>query len=267
MQNICGGEASEVMKKVSIVDTVINRMASLRPMADIEKDFAANPGKPVCVVQAEQDMPLYAQSGDPIIDSLRQIKSADDMSVIQVLKNKLSNGPHAIGAWYGMLFGHQTISNAFNDIRVINLVQSIMENEVKPALMAEFPSLDEEHYDTFITTFMQRCKEATTDPCKRVGRNVKLKLGPDERVMGTIKVAKKHGISCEGLEFGAACAITYAILLQPDDPNDPEIKESLLIQKVFNKAGLASVMNLLKIQNQKNIAEKVTKLLDIFGNP
>jgi hypothetical protein len=56
------------------------------------------------------------------------------------------------------------------------------------------------------------------------------KLQWGERIIGTIQLAKKHGLSTDGLEFGAACAILYSILgIDKDDAEALKIK--LLYEK------------------------------------
>ncbi|NCC69030.1 MAG: hypothetical protein EOM14_12705 [Clostridia bacterium] len=46
------------------------------------------------------------------------------------------------------------------------------------------------------------------------------KLQKDERIIGAIQMARKHGIDTAGLEFGAACAILSCVL--EEKPSDNE---------------------------------------------
>lgn len=64
---------------------------------------------------SEPDMPLYAAPGSRIVQQLRQIVVKDDIASMEMIKNKLSNGTHAIIAWYSQLLGYQTIGQGMGD--------------------------------------------------------------------------------------------------------------------------------------------------------
>lgn len=159
---------------------------------------------------SEPDMLLYAQGGGAVLRRLRQVKVVDDIAQIQTIKNRLWNGTHAIVAWYSSLLGHATIGRGMGDARVEALVQQLIENEIQPALLRESPQL-EGIIATLMRPFIERCRCSFKDPCKRVGRDPLRKLRRSERILGSIALAKKHGIPTPGLEFAIALAIRYAL--------------------------------------------------------
>ncbi|HEY0939662.1 MAG TPA: HAD-IA family hydrolase [Steroidobacter sp.] len=159
---------------------------------------------------SEPDMRLYAQGGCAVLRRLRQVKVVDDIAQIQTIKNRLWNGTHAIVAWYSSLLGHPTIGRGMGDERVTALVQQLIENEIRPSLLLESPEL-EGVIRMMMRPFIERCRASFKDPCKRVGRDPLRKLRRRERILGSITLARKHGIPTPGLEFAIALAIRYAL--------------------------------------------------------
>jgi HAD superfamily hydrolase (TIGR01509 family) len=168
---------------------------------------------------SEPDMLLYAQGGGTVLRHLRQVKTVDDIAQIQTIKNRLWNGTHAIVAWYSSLLGHSTIGRGMGDARVMALVRQLIEREIRPALLCESPKL-ESVIATLMRPFVERCRSSFKDPCKRVGRDPLRKLQRRERMLGSIALARKHGIPTPALEFGIALAIRYA--LSEEAAQDPE---------------------------------------------
>lgn len=183
----------------------------------------------ITLFSSEPDMPLYASKGSPILETLRQVVVVDDIGLLQDIKNKLSNGTHAIIAWYAALLGYQTIGQGMGDERVLELATRVMRSEVGPALLAERPELGD-YIASFISNFIKRCRLSFKDSCHRVGRDPMRKLQSGERVFGAIALARKNGIETSGLEFGAACALLYAVLLL-----NPKDKESQRIRELYAK--------------------------------
>ncbi|MBC2582157.1 bifunctional mannitol-1-phosphate dehydrogenase/phosphatase [Clostridium sp. DJ247] len=198
----------------------------------------------ITLFNSEPDILLYASKGSPILERLRQIKTVDNISKMQDVKNKLSNGTHAIIAWYSSLLGYKTIGQGMGDERIILLVKTVMKKEIKPAILKHDPEL-EEYVDNFIANFIKRCRYSFKDPCIRVGRDPLRKLQNGERILGTIDLAQKNEVSTPMLEFGAAAGLLYAILLiNPDD------KECKIIKELYDKE--KSIKGVLTYQGNYN---------------
>lgn len=176
---------------------------------------------------SEPDMVLYASNNSTFLKRLRQVEIVDDISIIQNIKNKLSNGTHAIIAWYAGLLGYKSIGQGMGDKRVLTLVNKIMQQEIKPSLTKNNPQYTQ-YINIFINNFIKRCRMSFKDACFRVGRDPLRKLQANERIISTIKLAKEYGIETPYLEFGAACGILYSI--KQVNPND---KESIFIKELY----------------------------------
>ena len=180
---------------------------------------------------SESDMPLYAERCSNLLERMRQVKTVDDITQTQVMKNLLWNGPHAIIAWYASRLGYSWLGQAMGDPRVSALAERLIRQEVGPALVAEYPHMAEA-VESFSKTFLERCNTSFKDPCTRVGRDPLRKLQRNERIFRSIDLAKKHGINCSALEFGSALALHYA--LQSTDSKD---QESQLMRNLYQDSG------------------------------
>jgi len=178
---------------------------------------------------SEPDMMLYAERGSPLLERLRQIKTVPDITQIQTIKNRLWNGTHALIAWYASLLGHQTIGQGMGDDRVAAFAALLIKSEIEPAMLRESPEL-RHLLPSFITTFLERCKSSFKDPCIRVGRDPLRKLQRKERILGSIDLARKHGMPTPMLEYGVALGILYA--LRSTDSQD---RESQLIKELYGR--------------------------------
>ncbi|BAH06983.1 bifunctional mannitol-1-phosphate dehydrogenase/phosphatase [Clostridium kluyveri] len=183
----------------------------------------------VSLFSSEPYIPLYASNESPLLERLRQVKVVDNIEKMQQIKNRLSNGPHAIIAWYSALLGYKTIGQGMGDKKVLSLVRSIIEKEIKPSLIKDNSELSE-YIDGFISNFIKRCRSSFKDNCIRVGRDPMRKLQCGERIFGTITLAQKFNIPTPMIEFGAACAIFYSILLI-----NSKDKECRKIKEIYNK--------------------------------
>jgi HAD superfamily hydrolase (TIGR01509 family) len=183
----------------------------------------------VTLFSSEPDMPIYAVKGSPLLERLRQVVIVDDIKSMQEIKNRLSNGPHAIVAWYSSLLGYKTIGQGMGDLRVSNLVEHIIKYEIMPALLIENPD-SKRYINSIASNFLKRCRVSFKDKCSRVGRDPLRKLQSGERIIGAIHLAKKYGLDTSGLEFGVACAIMYSVL----SINEHDL-EALKIKQLYEK--------------------------------
>lgn len=180
---------------------------------------------------SEPDMPLYVERGSDLLERLRQVKTVDDIAQIQVIKNRLWNGPHAIIAWYASLLGYSWVGQGMGDPRVAALAERLIRQEVAPALLADNEQMNEA-VAGFAQTFLERCKTSFKDPCARVARDPLRKLQRDERILSSIDLANKHAIDTPALAYGTALAIHYA--LRASDGKD---QECLVMRKLYEETG------------------------------
>jgi HAD superfamily hydrolase (TIGR01509 family) len=223
----------------SLQNTMIKKhgksVISLRGITNILKDIShiQNELSRVRIVlfNSEPDMTLYAGGSSPFLKNLRQIKVVENIGEMQVIKNRLSNGTHAIIAWYSSLLGYKTIGQGMGDERILNYVNQLMEEEIKPMLIHSSPEY-ENYMEEFMKNFIKRCRFSFKDPVTRVGRDPIRKLQYNERVLGTLSMANTYGTQTPLLELGAAMGFFYGISLV-----NPKDKESILLHNLYKKTG------------------------------
>ena len=203
------------------VESLVDRLTEA---AQMDRALAA---LNIVLFHSGPDMALYAERGSAILERLRQVRTVGDIGEIQAIKNKMLNGTHAIIGWYSALLGYRTIGQGMGDQRVRRLVRRLLEEEIRPAMLAHNPAL-KTHIDTFVERFLKRCEESFKDTCVRVGRDPRRKLQRKERILGNIELAARHGIATPMLEFGTALGIVYALRY-----SGSEDKECLWIREVY----------------------------------
>jgi HAD superfamily hydrolase (TIGR01509 family) len=222
-QNSLEGEPAVARKPSTPVPEYVRLIGRFSPFA---QSSSAMSQLHLILFNSEPDMLLYVERGSDLLERLRQVKTVTDIGQIQIIKNRLWNGPHAIIAWYASLLGHAWIGQGMGDARVSALAERLIRQEVAPALIAEDPDMSEA-VSGFATTFLERCKTSFKDPCARVGRDPLRKLQRNERILSSIDLARKHGIQTPALAFGAALAIHYALRCKDSKDVEAEVMKQL----------------------------------------
>lgn len=167
---------------------------------------------------SEIDMPIYVENNSPLLEKMRQMIVVDNIADIQLIKNRLWNGTHAMLAWYASLLGHETIGVAMGDIRVQKMVNNLVD-EIKAGLATQLPHRAKD-LDRLAKSFIVSCQNAYKDPCQRVARDPLRKLNPNERVLGSIVNNLRYHQTVDQLLWGASLGYFYAIKkfdMKPDD--------------------------------------------------
>ncbi|RSN77581.1 bifunctional mannitol-1-phosphate dehydrogenase/phosphatase [Acinetobacter haemolyticus] len=157
----------------------------------------------------EADMPIYVENRSPLLVKMRQMVLVDQISDIQIIKNRLWNGCHAILAWNASLNGHETIGIAMADPQMQVFVERLVD-EVKLGLTNLVPN-QAKQLDRMANSFLNSCRYAYKDPCERVARDPLRKLSFNERVFGSIETHIQQQIPYQKLVEGAVFGYIYAI--------------------------------------------------------
>ena len=186
---------------------------------------------------AEKNFSMYVEDNNfPEVYRLPFIKKAKDLNQIEAIKNKYINGPHAILAWAGALFGCATIAESIRIPFIFGFIKEMMEYEIGPILTAEYPDISKDTLMELESSFFARCLESTNDPVIRVGRDPLRKLDTGGRIRGTIELAQKHqlSISTHRLEHGIAAGLLYAV--NGIDASNPGCQKILELLKSSNNS-------------------------------
>ena len=160
---------------------------------------------------SEVDMPIYVENRSPLLSKMRQMILVDHISDIQIIKNRLWNGCHAMLAWQASLAGHETIGIALADSELRNFMTQLVD-EVKLGLGSIVPNQSKE-LDRMAESFLNSCRSAYKDPCERVARNPLCKLNVNERVLGSIENHIQQQLPYQNLLTGAIGGYVYALTI------------------------------------------------------
>ena len=158
---------------------------------------------------SEMDMPIYVENRSPLLSKMRQMILVDQISEIQIIKNRLWNGCHAILAWYASTLGHDTIGIAMADPKVMKYAEQLVK-EVKLGLANMIPNQAKE-LDRMAESFLHSCRAAYKDPCERVAREPLRKLNLNERVLGSLESHVQQQLLYQKLMQGAIYGYAYAL--------------------------------------------------------
>ena len=158
---------------------------------------------------SEVDMPIYVENRSPLLSKMRQMILVEQISDIQIIKNRLWNGCHAMMAWYAELQVHQTIGIAMADCDIKKFVEQLVA-EVKQGLALRVPNQAKE-LDRMSESFLSSCRLAYKDPCARVARDPLRKLSANERVLGSLEYHIRNQLPYQNLLQGAMYGYEYAL--------------------------------------------------------
>jgi mannitol-1-phosphate 5-dehydrogenase len=149
------------------------------------------------------------------------------------------NTGHAIAAYLGYQFGHQTITQAMNDGTIFEITKRALEES--GAVLVHKHGFDPQQHQEYIEKILKRfLNPCISDDVTRVGRSPIRKLSATDRLVGPAVQAIKYGIEPQHLALGIAAAFRF------DYAHDPEavalqtqIKEQGIKETIRNITGLA----------------------------
>lgn len=190
-----------------LVETSIGKMAPLMTQADAGKDPLAVFAEPYNTLILDG-----AAFRTPIPD-VPGLAPKENIAAWVDRKAFIHNLGHAAVAYYGNCRhpGATYIYEALSDPEVYDFARAVMQQSAE-ILLAEYPSdftpqALETHIDDLLSRFRNK---ALRDTIYRVGQDRIRKLAPDDRFMGAIRLAQKHGKDDSLIYEAMLYAFTFA---------------------------------------------------------
>lgn len=160
------------------------------------------------------------------------------------------NTTNATIAYLGSLKGIIELRDAANDPEILQIVEQ-MHDEVNPAIAAEM-GVGLMEQDEFSKRALAKYQDrSVVDFTERHARDPLRKLGATDRIVGTIRLAQKHGIVSEGLSYALAAAIYYST----ENSEDPSAE---ILKKMRREGGPEKVLqDICNIKPTEEIAYTV----------
>lgn len=224
-------------------DTIDHIISSSEKLSEAVKCFNLQ----FNLFNAERQFSMYVPHTFKEASLFPLMKVTHDLEIIEAVKNKFMNGPHAILAWVGTLLGFKTIAESIQHRELFSFIKEMMEEELKPILCAEYPELSAADLEIFANTFFDRCQASVNDLNSRVGRDPMRKLNSGERVCGPLEIARKHNlkISTRRLEQGVTAGLLYAVKCDKTNPGHKmeEIKKKIYQNKQLKPWLFKGILN------------------------
>ncbi|MEA3485196.1 MAG: mannitol-1-phosphate 5-dehydrogenase [Candidatus Aerophobetes bacterium] len=211
---------------LGLVEAVVSRMVPVIP-PEIRKK---NPT--FIMVEEYSVLPVDKKGFKGEIPKIKGMAPYENLHPYEEQKLFIHNTGHAICAYLGYLKGYKYIWQAIEDNQIRKIVQRALEESGKALIKKHGFTLAEQH--SHIEDILERlANRALGDTIARVGRDPIRKLGPDERLIGSAKLALQYGIIPENISKGIASALFF------DREDDEEAKRLTRMRK---KEGINAVL-------------------------
>jgi mannitol-1-phosphate 5-dehydrogenase len=193
--------------KIGFVEASIGRMV---PVMSEEQRLL----DPLLVcVEAYSDLPVDAEGFRGPIPSIKNLQPKENFGAYVERKLFVHNAGHASAAYLGYLRHHDYVWQAMQDKFIRPIVDGAMAESCLGLHKKHDVPLHElqEHAEDLKRRFQNR---ALGDQVKRVAADPLRKLGPQDRLIGALKMCESQEIVAEHLASATAAALLY------DDPDD-----------------------------------------------
>lgn len=214
------GKKFPVNTYLGFIETSIGKMVPIMPKELEECD-------PLLVYAEPYNTLILDKNGfkNPIPDIIG-LSPKDNIKAWVDRKAFIHNLGHAAAAYYGY-FKHperRYLSEVLEDDDVLDFTRKVMLQSTW-ALIAEYPDTFtvndlEEHIDDLIHRFLNM---QLGDSVFRVGSDLKRKLGGDDRVMGAIKLSRKHKFPFDKL----IDVFVFGLLFRATDESGSILKDDI----------------------------------------
>jgi mannitol-1-phosphate 5-dehydrogenase len=131
------------------------------------------------------------------------------------------NAVHALLAYLGAYKGYKSMTELRRDQKIMQIARDAFINESGASLIEKHSKVNDvlftkSGYLAYAEDLLQRMMNPyLDDTIERAGRDIKRKLGLQDRIFGTMQLALEQGIEPVNMALGAAAGIT-ALLKKPD---------------------------------------------------
>jgi mannitol-1-phosphate 5-dehydrogenase len=145
----------------------------------------------------------------------------DDLLPFEEAKLYGHNAIHALLGFIGALKGYTSMTEVAQDSVIMKIGRDAFLQESGAALIKKYAHLQDElfteaGYEVYAQDLLVRMTNPyLADTVARVSRDIVRKLGPDERIFGTMQLALEYGIEPKNMALGAMSGIV--LLLQKAD--------------------------------------------------
>lgn len=199
-EELSGEENQWVDKNVGLVEASIGRMVPIQT----EEMKAGNPLR-VCV-ERYGFLPVDKAAFKGEIPEIKNLIPFEPFDFYIKRKLYVHNMGHALCAYLGMYTYRDYIFEAIDDVNIQNIVlNAMLESSMALSKKYQIPAENlVKHFQNLLVRFQN---QALKDTCRRVGADMKRKLSPKDRLIGSSMLCLECGITPVFISIGAAGAV------------------------------------------------------------
>jgi len=224
--------SSEVLQNVQVLNTVIGKMSGVISDTDTiakMKLHCITPETPQAILVEEFNRILISRIElDGFNRGIDCFEEKVDLLPFEEAKLYGHNAIHSLIAYLADLSNYQTIADAGRDEKIMNIAWSAFADECGSALIKRHSTVDDQLFSTegfheYASDLLDRMVNPNLhDLVERVGRDHLRKLGYDDRLFGTMRIAFENGITPVNLALGGAAGVMSMISRSNELPTAPK---------------------------------------------
>lgn len=245
MNQVPEEERESVRAQTCFVNTVIGKMSGVVSEAEEIRERAL-----VTVTPGDQRALLVEEFNRILISTvnfeegsfergLAVFEEKEDLLPFEEAKLFGHNATHALGAYVGSVNGLERLDQLRDLPGVLPFLRAAFIEESGAALVGKYAGLDplftHAGYQKYSDNLLQRMTNPHLgDAIERVGRDPKRKLGWSDRLVGTMRLARRQGVATPRFATGAAAALCQldSQLIDKSASDDDAVRAAL--QSVWN---------------------------------
>lgn len=229
------GNDYPLKRLVGLVETSIGKMVPIMTEEDRSEDILQIFAEPY------NDLILDKRAFKNPIPDVKGLFPKDNMKAWVDRKLFIHNLGHATISYLGYLYNEKFIY-LYEALAVRKLYNQTRETMIQSSeiLMKEYPGEFtkkdlEDHIDDLLKRFMNK---ALGDTIYRVGRDLKRKLGPEDRLVGAIKMGLKHNMQIDKILYALVCGFYF----RATDESGKMFERDIEFVKKYFKKGIECIL-------------------------
>ncbi|MCJ7471584.1 MAG: mannitol-1-phosphate 5-dehydrogenase [Actinobacteria bacterium] len=249
------GDDYPLNKVIGLVETSIGKMVPIMTKEDMEADILQIFAEPY------NNLILDKKAFKNPIPDVKGLSPKDNMKAWVDRKLFIHNLGHAVITYLGHLYDRK-FTYLYEALAVKKLYDQTRETMMQAAeiLMKKYPGEFtikdlEDHIDDLLERFMNK---ALGDTIYRVGRDLLRKLGPEDRLVGAIKMGLTHNMNVDNILYALVCGFYFRAVDESGDMFDRDIE---FVEKYFKNGIEYILLNVCGFNSDKHrhISKKCRK--------
>jgi mannitol-1-phosphate 5-dehydrogenase len=215
LDEISANERERVQARVQFLNTVIGKMSRVVSDPGEILDFGLipiTPDAPRAFLVESFNRILISKINFPFRRGIQVFQEKKDLLPFEEAKLYGHNATHALAAYLGALVGALFIADLEPIPGMLPFLRAAFVEESGEALVRKNRGVDvlftQEGYAEYVDDLLRRMMNLyLRDTVERVARDPDRKLGWDDRLIGTLRVALRAGLTPRRYAFGAAAAL------------------------------------------------------------